>query len=86
MESHKSQVLRIVHNIFDISPGALVEVVRNDDTTHYFRCQCLSGNYDLYDMQDKNISWGMSCETLDELRDALLRDYIDGLIFNIKPY
>lgn len=77
-------MLRIAKNIFDIMPGKLVELTRNDDTLHLFKCQCLSGNYDLYDLHDKNISWGMSCETLDELRDGLLKDYLDGLIFNIK--
>ncbi len=84
MESHKNQVLRIAKNIFDIVPGKLVELARNDDTLHLFKCQCLSGNYDLYDLHDKNTSWGMSCETLDELRDGLLKDYLDGLIFNIR--
>ena len=77
-------MLRITKNIFDIVPGKLVELTRNDDTLHLFKCQCLSGNYDLYDLHDKNISWGMSCETLDELRDGLLKDYLEGLMFNIK--
>ena len=84
MESHKNQVLRITKTIFNIVPGKLVELTRNDNTLHLFKCQCLSGNYDLYDLHDKNISWGMSCETLDELRDGLLKDYLDGFIFNIK--
>ena len=84
MESHKNQVLRITKNIFDITTGKLVEVTHSDGDTHYFKCQCISGNYDLYDLQDKNKSWGMSCETLDELRDALLMDYLQGIILNIK--
>lgn len=84
MESHKNQVLRITKNIFDITPGKLVEVTGSSNTTFLFKCQCISGNYDLYDLQDKNKSWGMSCETLDELRDALLMDYLQGLMLNIK--
>lgn len=84
MESHKNQVLRITKNIFDITTGKLVEITRNDGVKFYFKCQCIKNNYDLYDVQDKKVSWGMSCETLDELRDALLMDYLQGLILNIR--
>ncbi len=84
MESHKSKVLRITKNIFDIIPGKIVEVTNNDKETFTFKCKCYDNNYDLYDLNDKNISWGMSCETLNDLRDSLLKDFLDGLLINIK--
>lgn len=31
-----------------------------------------------------HISWGMSCETLDDLRDSLLKDFLDGVLIDIK--
>ena len=84
MESHKNKVLRIVKNIYNIGTRKIVEITNSSDETLIFKCKCINGNYDLYDMLDNNISWGLSCETLDELRDALLNDFMEGLFNNIK--
>lgn len=84
MESRKNKVLRVVNVIYDIKPGVIVEVVDHYAATHIFKCECIDGNYDLYHMNEKHNSWGMSCDTLYELRDALLRDFIDGVLLNIR--
>lgn len=84
MESHKSKVLRITKNIFDIIPNKYVTITHSDGTEFIGVCKCYDGNYDIYAPNDKNTSWGLSCETLDELRDALLKDFVEGIIVNIK--
>lgn len=35
------------------------------------------------DLYDKTISWGMSCDSLDDLRDSLLKDFVNGLITSL---
>lgn len=84
MESHKNKVLRITRNIFDIVPDKIVEITDNDNEIYTFKCKCYDNNYDLYDLNNKNIIWGLSCDTLDDLRDSLLKDFLDGIIINIK--
>ena len=84
MESHKNKVLRITSTIYNIKCGIMVVVIDSDNDEHIFKCQCINGNYDLYDLNDKNISWGMSCDTLDDLRDSLLKDFLDNLLVNIS--
>lgn len=84
MESRKNKVLRVVKNIYDVKPNVMVEVYNNENECFIFKCQCLNGNYDLYDLQDKTISWGMSCDTLSDLRESLLKDFVDGLLVSLK--
>lgn len=84
MESHKSKVLRITNTIYNIKCGTIVAVTDSDNDEYIFKCKCYDNNYDLYDLNDKNISWGMSCETLDDLRDSLLKDFLDGVLIDIK--
>lgn len=84
MESHKSKVKRIVNTIYDITTNKYVTITHSDNTNFTGICKCYDGNYDIYAPNDKYTSWGLSCETLDELRDALLKDFVDGILVNIK--
>lgn len=84
MESHKSKVLRITNTIYNIKCGTMVVAINSDNAEYTFKCQCINGNYDLYDLNDKNISWGMPCDTLDDLRDSLLKDFLDNILIDIK--
>lgn len=84
MESHKNKVKRIVNTIYDITTNKYVTITHFDGTEFIGVCKCYDGNYDIYAPNDKNTSWGLSCETLDELRDALLKDFVEGIIVNIK--
>lgn len=84
MESRKSKVLRIVKNIYNIKINSIVEITNSDNETYIFRCKCYDDNYDLYDVQDKHTSWGLSCDTIEDLRDSLLKDFIDELLINIS--
>ena len=84
MESHKNKVKRIVNTIYDITTNKYVTITHSDGTDFVGVCNCYNENYDIYSPTDKNTSWGLSCETLDELRDALLKDFVEGIIINIK--
>ena len=83
MESHKSKVKRIVDTIYDITVNKCVTITRSDNTNFIGICKCYNGNYDIYFPNDKYMSWGLSCDTLDEMRDALLKDFLDEVITNI---
>lgn len=84
MESHKDKVKRIVNTIYDIGSHKYVTIVRSDGTKFIGVCKCYDGNYDIYSPIDKHTSWGLSCETIDDLRDSLLKDFLDGVIINIR--
>lgn len=84
MESHKNKVKRIVNTIYDITTNKYITITHSDGTDFVGVCKCYNENYDIYSPTDKNTSWGLSCETLDELRDALLKDFVEGIIVNIK--
>lgn len=77
MESHKDKVLRVITNIFNIEPGISVIIYHTDGTKYKGICKCVNGNYDIYNFYDDNISWGLSCKSLDEMRDALVLDFIN---------
>lgn len=87
MESIKNKTLRIVNNIFNIKRGTIVEITaKKDDKVDkiIFKCKCINGNYDLYDLNDNDISWGISDETLNDMRLSLLKDYLDKYYINLK--
>ena len=84
MESHKNKILRIVNTIYDVTPGTVVKVTNSDGDNFIFRCKCYDNNYDLYEMNNKHTSWGLSCDTLDDMRDSLLKDFLEELLFDIK--
>lgn len=84
MESRKNKVKRIVNTIYDITTNKCVTITHSDGTEFIGVCKCYDCNYDIYAPNDKHTSWGLSCETLDELRDALLKDFVEGIIVNIK--
>ena len=84
MESHKSKVKRIVNTIYDITINKYVTITHSDGTNFVGVCKCIDGNYDIYSPNDKNTSWGLSCDTLDEMRDTLLKDFLDEVIINIR--
>ena len=77
MESHKSKVLRIIKTIYDIIPGTIVKIIQADNTEFIGKCKCIDGNYDIYDFNDNKISWRLSCDTLDDMRDSLLLNFIN---------
>lgn len=83
MESHKTKILKMMRKIYDIKLGDVVDVTDNYDEIFIFRCECYNNNYDLYDINNKHKSWGMSCDTLEDLQDSLAKDFLDGLITNI---
>ena len=83
MDSHKNKVKRMVNIIYDITNNKYVTITHSDGTDFIGVCKCYDGNYDIYAPNDKHTSWGLSCETIDELRDALLRDFLDDIIVNI---
>ena len=83
MESHKSKVKRIVNTIYDITINKYVTITHSNNTNFTGICKCYDGNYDIYSPNDKNTSWGLSRDTLDEMRDALLKDFLDEVIINI---
>lgn len=82
MESYKSKVLRITNTIYNVKYGTIVVVTDSDNDEYTFKCKRYNNNYDLYDLNDTNISWGMSCDTLDDLRNSLLKDFLDGLLID----
>lgn len=84
MESHKSKVKRIVNTIYDITTNKYVTITHSDGEKFIGVCKCYNGNYDIYSANDKHKCWGLSCETVDELRDALLKDFLDEIITNIR--
>lgn len=84
MESHKSKVKRIVNTIYDITINKYVTITHSDGTNFVGVCKCIDGNYDIYSPNNKNTSWGLSCDTLDEMRDTLLKDFLDEVIINIR--
>lgn len=84
MESHKSKVKRIVNTIYDITTKKYVTITHSDGTDFVGVCKCIKGNYDIYAAADVHRCWGLSCETLDEMRDALLKDFVDEIITNIR--
>ena len=89
MESHKNKVLRITRNIFNIVPDKIVEITDNDNEIYTFKCKCYDNNYDLYDLNNKNISWGLSCDTLDETRqldDSELLEEANDMLNRTKSY
>lgn len=83
MESHKSKVLRITNTIYNIKCGITVNVINSDNDEYIFKCQYINGNYDLYDLNGHYASCGMFCDTLDDLKDSLLRAVLDGVLTNI---
>lgn len=84
MESYKNKVKRLVNTIYDITTNKHVTIIHSDGTEFTGVCKCYNGNYDIYAPNDKHTSWGLSCETLNEMRDALLRDFLDEMIINIR--
>ena len=86
MESHKSKVKRIVNTIYDITINKYVCITHEDGTNFIGKCKCYNDNYDIYKPDDENTSWGLSCETIDDMRDSLLKDFLDGIIVNISLY
>lgn len=84
MESRKNKMKRIFDTILDITKGKVIKITDDSNENHIFICQQIKGNCDLYDFTDKKRSWGLACENIDDLRDAILKDYVDGLITNIK--
>ena len=84
MESRKSKVKRIVNTIYDITTKKYVTITHSDGTNFVGVCKCINGNYDIYSPNDKNTSWGLSRDTLDEMRDALLKDFVEGILVNIN--
>lgn len=84
MESHKSKVKRIVNTIYDITTNKYVTITHSDGTDFTGVCKCYNGNYDIYSATDRHTCWGLSCETIDEMRDALFKDFLDEIITNIR--
>ena len=83
METHAQKVLQAAQTIYNMRENDIVTIERDDNTTWCFKCQCIDENYDLYDTNNKNISWGMLCDSLEELQDELLKDYLDKYMIAI---
>ena len=83
MESHKNKRLRLIRKIYDIHLNDVLDITDEYNEVYIFRCEKHNENYDLYDLNNKHITWGMSCDTLEELQDSLVKDCLDGLITNI---
>ena len=83
MESRKDKILRMVNTVYDITIDKRVIITHSDGTEFTGICKRYDGNYDIYAPHDENVSWGLSCETLEDLRDSLLKDFIDGVLTNI---
>lgn len=83
METHAQKVLQAAQIIYNMRENDIVTIKRDDNTTWVFKCQCIDENYDLYDTNNKNISWGMSCGSLEELQDELLKDCLDRCMIAI---
>ena len=84
MESHKNKVKRIVNNIYDIVIDKYVTIAHENGSKFTGVCKCYNGNYDIYMPNNIHVSWGLSCDTLDDMRDSLLKDFLDGIIVNIS--
>jgi hypothetical protein len=77
-------MLRIVNTIYNITTGKYVTINHEDGTKFIGICKCYDKNYDIYAPNDKHTSWGLSCESIDDMRDSLLKDFLDGIIINIR--
>jgi hypothetical protein len=84
MESNKSKMLRIVNTIYDIVPHKLVTIIRENNQEQVFVCKTVNGELDLYNPKTNTMRWGISCEGLDDMRECLLKDFLEGLFVDIK--